>query len=46
MKYPKAAKDWLAFLGSKGGKANTAAQQAARAENGKKGGRPPKKVKA
>jgi hypothetical protein len=30
-------------LGSKGGRANTPAQNAARAKNGRKGGRPPKK---
>lgn len=29
-------------LGRRGGKANTPAQQAARRENGKRGGRPPK----
>ena len=31
-------------LGRKGGKANTEAQNRARAENGKKGGRPRKKA--
>jgi len=33
-------------LGRKGGKAGTAAQNAARRDNGKKGGRPPKPVDA
>ena len=36
-------KDYLAAIGRRGGKANTAAQNAARARNGKLGGRPPKK---
>jgi hypothetical protein len=36
-------KDYLAAIGQRGGQANTAAQNAARAANGRKGGRPPKK---
>jgi hypothetical protein len=33
-------KQYLAAIGKKGGRRNTPAQQSARAENGKKGGRP------
>jgi len=33
-------KDYLAAIGRRGGTANTAAQNAARVRNGKKGGRP------
>lgn len=36
-------KDYLAAIGRRGGAANTAAQNAARAANGRKGGRPTKK---
>lgn len=44
MNYRKmTAADWLAHIGGKGGSANTIAQRKARAENGKKGGRPRKR---
>ena len=38
-------KDYLAAIGRRGGQANTAAQNAARARNGKLGGRPRKRRK-
>lgn len=38
-------RDYLAAIGRRGGQANTAAQNAARASNGKLGGRPPKRRK-
>jgi hypothetical protein len=45
-KLPKAVQEYLAKIGSKGGKAKTAAKAAAVRENGKLGGRPRKnKVK-
>lgn len=37
--------DYLAAIGRRGGQANTAAQNAARARNGKLGGRPRKRRK-
>ena len=36
-------RDYLSAIGRRGGQAGTAAQNAARARNGKLGGRPPKK---
>lgn len=40
---PDPIKAYLASIGSKGGSANSADQNKARAANGKKGGRPKKK---
>lgn len=40
MKAPSAVKKWYRRIGSKGGSANTEAQNAARKLNGAKGGRP------
>lgn len=42
MRAPPAVKQWYRRIGAKGGSANTAAQNAARAANGAKGGRPRK----
>lgn len=42
MKMPKSVKNYLASIGSKGGKAKSAAKVQAAKENGKKGGRPRK----
>lgn len=42
MTVPPAVSKWLKKIASKGGSANTAAQNAARAANGAKGGRPRK----
>ena len=40
---PKAARNWLAAIGRKGGSATTKAKAAAARKNGRRGGRPRKK---
>jgi hypothetical protein len=42
---PKAVRDWLAAIGRKGGEQTSHAKTAASRENGKLGGRPPKKAR-